>query len=76
FQQRPFGEVRNRLPPTELVSADQIEAIHEASLTVLRDIGLKIESAVARDLLQKAGAEVAEDRVNRLTRLHVLHTIS
>ena len=59
--QRPFGEVRNPLRPVELVSADQVETIHHTSLKVLRDIGLKVESAVARDLLRGIGADVDPD---------------
>ena len=58
FTQRPFGEVRSPLAPTELISADQVETIHHASLKVLRDIGLRVDSAVARDLLAQAGADV------------------
>lgn len=61
--QRPFGEVRNPISPTELISADQVETIHHASLRVLRDIGLKVDSAVARRLLAEAGADVDGDRV-------------
>ena len=58
LRQRPFGEVRNPYRPMEILSVDQIEVIHEKSLMVLRDIGLKVDSAVARDLLAAAGADV------------------
>ena len=59
--QRPFAELRNPLRPVELISADQVEAIHHASLRVLRDIGLKVDSAVARQLLGDIGANVDAD---------------
>lgn len=59
--QRPFAELRNPLRPVEMVSADQVEAIHHASLRVLRDIGLKVDSAVARQLLAGVGAVVDPD---------------
>lgn len=59
--QRPFAELRNPLRPVEMVSADQVEAIHQASLRVLRDIGLKVDSAVARQLLAGVGARVDLD---------------
>ena len=59
--QRPFAELRNPLRPVEMVSADQVEALHHASLRVLRDIGLKVDSAVARQLLAGVGAMVDED---------------
>jgi len=55
---RPWKQVTNRHPPVEVLSADQIEAIHRASLVVLRDIGMKILDRGARDLLARAGAEV------------------
>ncbi len=63
FAQRPFSEIRNRLEPVELISADQVETIHHASLKVLRDIGLKIDSPVARRLLAGAGADLDGDRI-------------
>ncbi|MCP5073291.1 MAG: methyltransferase, partial [Rhodobacteraceae bacterium] len=43
FNQRPFAELRSPLRPTELVTTDQLETLHHASLRVLRDIGLKVD---------------------------------
>ncbi|MEM7596494.1 MAG: trimethylamine methyltransferase family protein [Pseudomonadota bacterium] len=42
-------------PPIEQFGADEIEAIHGASLTVLRDIGIKVLSEEARALYVSAG---------------------
>jgi trimethylamine:corrinoid methyltransferase-like protein len=42
------------------VSDDQLEAIHEASLTVLQEIGMDFLHAEARAMLKDAGAEVDE----------------
>ena len=58
FTQRPFGEVRNPVAPAELISSDQVEVIHYTSLKVLRDIGIKVDSSVALDLLQQIGADI------------------
>ena len=58
FSQRPFAELRNPLAPVELISTDQVETIHFSSLKVLRDIGIKVDSAVALDLLAQAGADI------------------
>jgi trimethylamine---corrinoid protein Co-methyltransferase len=58
--QLPWRNLRNRLPPTQILSADQIEAIHHASLTVLRDAGIKVLSARARSVFAQAGAQVDE----------------
>jgi trimethylamine--corrinoid protein Co-methyltransferase len=59
--QAPFRAVRNPYPPFEIASSDQIEALHQASLEVLRDIGMKVTEGRARDLLARLGAEVDAD---------------
>ncbi len=56
--QLPRRKVRNPYPPMELLSADQVEAIHEASLTILEDLGMEFMSPRALDLLARAGAAV------------------
>ncbi|MBI1773851.1 MAG: trimethylamine methyltransferase family protein [Proteobacteria bacterium] len=50
--------LRNAFKPIEVLSADQVEAVHEASLHLLEEIGIEFMGAAARDLLRKAGAEV------------------
>ncbi|MBV1704850.1 MAG: trimethylamine methyltransferase family protein [Hyphomicrobiales bacterium] len=45
--------------PVKAISDDRVEAIHEASLTVLEEIGIDFLLPEARDLLSAAGAEVA-----------------
>ncbi|MCR9125112.1 MAG: trimethylamine methyltransferase family protein [Rhodobacteraceae bacterium] len=57
--QRPFGEVRNPYDPMRILSDDQVETIHAASLRVLCEIGIQVDSAAARALLRAAGADVA-----------------
>ena len=52
------GPVQSSLKPLELLSEDQIEAIHHASLMVLQETGIEILSAAARDIYRNAGAEV------------------
>lgn len=56
---------RSSLPflALDLLSADQIESIHETSLQVLREIGMEVMLPEARDRLEAAGAEVRESRV-------------
>ncbi len=53
---RPF-------PPTKIVSDDQVEAIHIASLQILAEIGMDFLLPEARDLLKKAGCKVDGERV-------------
>lgn len=52
--------VRNHLRPIEVLSDDQVEAIHQASLQVLAELGLRITDLEARAVLREAGAEVDE----------------
>lgn len=47
--------------PTRVVSDDEVEAIHHASLQVLQDIGLDVLNDEARQLLVGAGAHPGSD---------------
>ncbi len=55
---RPFKRTVNPYAPIEPLSADQVEAIHEASLKILRVHGMMIHSRRARDILAQAGNSV------------------
>ena len=61
FQQMPFSQVHSPYKPFDLVSEDQLQAIHEASLKVLQDTGMTFLLPEARDLLKAAGADVRPD---------------
>jgi trimethylamine--corrinoid protein Co-methyltransferase len=54
----PWRNVRNPLAPIEVLSADQVEAIHQASLQVLSEIGMKVLGQQAREVYRRAGAQV------------------
>ena len=60
-RQMPWRLVENPFRPIEVYSAEQIEAIHQASLSVLRDQGMRFLSAEARDIMRRAGCRVDED---------------
>ncbi|MDP9481633.1 MAG: trimethylamine methyltransferase family protein [Chloroflexota bacterium] len=62
--QLPWRSIVNPYRPVEILSADQVEAIHLASLRILREIGFEILGDRALDLLAKAGAEVDRERRN------------
>jgi trimethylamine--corrinoid protein Co-methyltransferase len=49
-----------RLNHTEVVSADELESIHEASLTILGRIGMEFFCPEARSIMAEAGADVDE----------------
>ena len=54
---------KNPYPPVEQFSADQIEAIHQASLKVLSDTGIKVLSKEARELYRQAGMTLIDNDV-------------
>lgn len=56
--QRPFKQPRMPYQPTNVVSDDELESIHLASLQILEEIGMDFLDAEARDLLITAGATV------------------
>ncbi|CAN5423586.1 trimethylamine methyltransferase family protein [soil metagenome] len=56
--QRPWAQPRLRYRPTEVVSADELESIHDASLRILEEIGMDFLDSESRDLLIAAGAHV------------------
>lgn len=49
----------------EIISADQVESIHQASLKILRDIGLRVESDTALKFLTDVTAEGDKETVRR-----------
>ncbi|MEL7466193.1 MAG: trimethylamine methyltransferase family protein [Pseudomonadota bacterium] len=56
--QPPWRSVRNPYTPMELISADQLEAIHETSLRILAEVGIEVAHPGAQRLLADAGAEI------------------
>jgi trimethylamine--corrinoid protein Co-methyltransferase len=60
LRQLPFATLRNRYRPVELVSADQIEAIHRASLRLLAEVGMEVLHEETRLIFRDGGAEVDE----------------
>jgi trimethylamine--corrinoid protein Co-methyltransferase len=59
-RQMPFANVTNRYPPIALLSADELESIHHASLRLLSEIGMEVMHDESRALLKAAGATVDE----------------
>ena len=58
IEQQPWRNLRNPWPPTEIVSTDELEAIHDASMTILEEIGMDFLLPEAREILGRAGADV------------------
>jgi trimethylamine--corrinoid protein Co-methyltransferase len=51
------------ISPVEVISADQVEAIHGAALKLLASTGIKVLHPPARALFQAAGAMVSDEMV-------------
>ncbi|TIV05305.1 MAG: methyltransferase, partial [Mesorhizobium sp.] len=60
FEQPPFRQLKIPLTPTKLVSDDELESIHLASLRVLREIGVDVLHDEARRIMKAHGADVRE----------------
>ncbi|TIU06457.1 MAG: methyltransferase, partial [Mesorhizobium sp.] len=60
FEQPPFRQLKNPLVPTRLVSDDELESIHLASLRVLKEIGIDVLHDEARRIMKAHGADVRE----------------
>ena len=60
-RQLPFAQLHNPYPALEIISADELEAIHDASLEVLENIGINFLLPEARAVLAAAGARVEND---------------
>ncbi|MCU9850091.1 trimethylamine methyltransferase family protein [Defluviimonas sp. WL0024] len=58
-----FGQRRRPYVPVEVLSADQVAAIHQAGIDILARFGMRVLDGAARALYRDAGGEVADDVV-------------
>ncbi len=58
--QLPYRKLYFPFPPTALISEEQLEEIHEASLDVLEQVGIEFLSKRALAIFKAGGAEVDE----------------
>jgi trimethylamine---corrinoid protein Co-methyltransferase len=72
--QLPWRQLVNPFRPVEILSADQLESIHLASLRILAEIGVEVLGDRALDAFVAAGARV--DRIGRNVRLDPDHVES
>ena len=61
--QRGFGQMARSYAPIEVLSGDQVMAIHQAALSVLARQGMRVLDARARGLFAAAGARVVGETV-------------
>ena len=60
-QQPRISRIVSRLPRFEIIGAEEIERIHDASMAVLRDIGIDFLHPDARSILKDAGATLGPE---------------
>jgi len=77
IKQSPWQLVSNPFSPPEVLSADQVETILDAALTILETTGFRFLQEESRQLLIDAGAEpVTEDNMIRLDRELVMAKVA
>ncbi len=61
MHQLPWQQLRNPLTPIKVISDDQLESIHHASLDILEQVGIKVLLPEAREIMGQAGAKTSPD---------------
>lgn len=65
--QLPWRQPRNPYPPMEIADPVQLQAIHDTSLRILGELGVRVLSERVLDLFERAGAKV--DRGEGIVRI-------
>ena len=68
--------LHNRFAPVEPLNEEQINLIHEASMTLLEEQGIEVMGARALELFRNAGAKVSNDGIVCMDRGLVMETIA
>src|SRR6266849_6674422 len=58
----PFRPMRNPMPPMEVISGEQLEQLHAASMRILEEIGMSFMDTETLSILEQAGARVDHGR--------------
>jgi trimethylamine--corrinoid protein Co-methyltransferase len=76
-QQLPWQRLKNPYSPIEVLPPEAVEAVHEASMEVLENLGIEFLLPRALDLLKAAGAHVdKETNLVRMDRGLVLEAVA
>ena len=60
LEQTPWRRFKNPYAPIEILTPDQLQLIHDNSMRILSDIGIKVLDARSRSYLAQAGCTVDE----------------
>jgi len=66
ISQLPWQSVRNPYAPMELLSPDQMQDLHDTSISILKDLGIKVMGANVRALFARAGARIDDGDIVRI----------
>lgn len=64
--QLPWETVRNPYAPMEILSADQLQDLHDTSIRILKELGVMVMGANARALFAAAGAKIDDAGIVRI----------
>jgi trimethylamine--corrinoid protein Co-methyltransferase len=64
--QLPWEVIRNPYSPMDLLSPDQMQDLHDTSIRILKELGIKVMGANARALFAGAGAKIDADGIVRI----------
>ncbi|MEM7345565.1 MAG: trimethylamine methyltransferase family protein, partial [Chloroflexota bacterium] len=56
FFKIPFHRLQNPFQPFTLISEEEVEQLHDASMTILEEVGLDFLDEETLDIWEKAGA--------------------
>ena len=74
--QLPWERVSNPYAPLEMLTPDQMEDLHDISIRILKELGIKVMGENVRDLMRKAGARVDDEGLVRLDETIVAQALS
>jgi trimethylamine--corrinoid protein Co-methyltransferase len=60
IEQTPWRRFKNPFPPVEILTPDQLDAIHDNSMRILSEIGIRVIDGRSRSILAAAGCLVDE----------------
>lgn len=64
--QLPWEVVRNPYAPMEMLSADQMQDLHDTSIRILKELGIKVMGANVRAFFSAAGAKIDDEGIVRI----------
>lgn len=66
ISQLPWQDVRNPYAPMDMLSPDQLEELHQSSIRILKELGIKVLGENVRQLFARAGAIIDDEDVVRI----------